>query len=124
MTGNSRSLDRLFRLLSNHRRRYVLYYLDETENAVVTATELTDYLVRREREWKNRDDRTEADLREEIRIDLHHDHLPRIADTGLIDYDFRSETIRDWDEPSIDCWTQANKAELDKLETLFTSSEA
>ena len=124
MTGNRPSLDRLFRLLANPRRRYTLYYLEETENAVVTVSELTDYLIYCEREWKQTDDRPEADHRDDIRISLHHNHLPRIASMGLIDYDARSKTIRDWEEPSINRWTQANRAELDQLETLFSAGES
>lgn len=124
MTANRPSLDRLFRVLSNHRRRYVLYYLEDAENAIVTVTDLTNYVVQREREWKQNDDQPETDHRDEIRIDLHHNHLPRISDMGLIDYDARSKTIRDWEEPSIDCWTQANRAELDQLELLFSTAES
>ncbi len=42
--------------------------------------------------------------REEVRIDLRHTHLPRLADAGAVDYDRRHGTIRFTDSPALEEW--------------------
>lgn len=118
------SLDRLLKLLAHRRRRYTLYYLDEVENTVVTLDELADRLVQWEREWDNREDEKTEVHRKNARVDLHHNQLPRLADTVLVDYDARTQTIRNWEEPSFVEWAQGDIDELPRLRALLTASEA
>jgi hypothetical protein len=35
-------------------------------------------------------------------VDLHHNHLPRLADAGVVDYDPRSKTIRTWGDDRVE----------------------
>lgn len=119
MNAPQPSLDTVFELLANQRRRYILYYLDEIETPVVRLDDLTDQLVEWERDWENRDTNDTADHWETVRIDLHHSQLPRLANANFIDYDARTETIRNWDDPAIDQWAQAAEAELQRLRILF-----
>lgn len=67
----------MIELLANSRRRYVLQYLlnNEHGNAEKIASEIAP--------------REEGDIRE-IQISLVHNHLPRLADHGLLEYDHRS----------------------------------
>lgn len=117
------SLAHLLELLANRRRRYALYYLDEVETTVVTLDELTDQLVEWEHEWDGYEDSMDTH-RESVRIALHHNHLPRLADAALIDYDDRTEIVRNWGEPSLIQWAQNDLDELPRLRALFTTSHA
>lgn len=123
MGANQQSLEQLLKLLANRRRRYVLYYLDEVETAVVTLDQLADQLVEWEREWDRYEGTTQTH-RECVRIALHHNHLPRLADANLIDYDARTETVRNWEEPSLVQWARNDLDELPRLRALFTASHA
>lgn len=121
MTDGERSLDRTFDLLANRRRRYVLYSLNETDGDVMALDELTEQVVTWERRWDGQGDRDRDDHREEVRVTLHHNHLPRLVDAGLIDYDARTETVRSWEEPSLKKWAENDIDELPHLRGLFTS---
>lgn len=123
MTDAEPSLDRIFDLLGGRRRRYVLYYLNETDADVVTLDDVTERVVKWERTWNGRDDRSRDEHRERTRVALHHNHLPRLADAGLVDYDPRSHTVRSWDEPSLEGWARDDADELPHLQELFTLSE-
>lgn len=122
MTDDRQSLDRIFGLLANQRRRYVLYALHEAETTDVTLDDIADQLVAWERQWDDRDDREKAAHRERICIALHQNHLPQLAEAGLIDYDTRSQTVRNWEEPSLKQWAKNNQNELQHLRAVFTTS--
>lgn len=79
--------DDFFDLLSNSRRQYVLSYLQKMNDDVVELPELVEWVLTQE---ANR----ASDQWDAIVIGLHHIHLPKLADCGLIDYDARSGTIR------------------------------
>ena len=82
------SLDAVFELLSGRRRRYVLYYLAVTDG------------------------------RKTVRIDLHHNHLPR-----LVENDARTETVRNWNRPAIFEWVRGEPQERRWLRALFGVDE-
>ena len=114
------SIDRLFALLANRRRRYVFYCLDRADaNAVVELDELVDQIVAWERNWDGETSESRSDHREDVRINLHHNHLPRIADTPLIDYDPRTETVRCWEHSGFEDWVADDHPERDHLEALL-----
>ena len=76
--GISPQLDATLELLSDQRRRYVLYYLREQGNPV-SVDELADRVTM----WEN-----EPSIdRSKIRADLHHSQLPRLDDAGVVDFD-------------------------------------
>ena len=77
----------LFDVLSNPYRRYVLSYLQGVDDHVVELSELVEWVLTQEA-----DGRTEQ--RDSVSIALHHVHLPKLAEYGLIEYDARSNTIR------------------------------
>lgn len=123
MDRNQDTIDRLFEVLTDQRRRYVLYYVNETEDAVVTMDELADQLCTWERDWDNRTAQPEGKHRENIRIDLHHVQLPQLADQGLIEYDTRSLTVRSCIEDSLLETVQQEEDECTRLEALFNNVE-
>lgn len=76
--GISPQLDATLDLLSNQRRRYVLYYLRE-QGGTVSVEELAEQLV----EWEN----DESADRNQILADLHHSQLPHLDDAGTVTFD-------------------------------------
>ncbi|GAA5049345.1 hypothetical protein ACFFQF_21070 [Haladaptatus pallidirubidus] len=77
------SLDALFEILDNQQRRYTLYLLSEMNGGSTAFSVLVDALS--------------DDLEiphERLQINLHHRHLPKIADYGLIEFDPQEEIIR------------------------------
>lgn len=66
------------RILANRHRRRILQYLDGGGSA--TVDELVDRLA------EDGSDPTSAEYRR-IEIELDHNHLPLMADTGTIEYD-------------------------------------
>jgi hypothetical protein len=69
----------VFKLLSNHRRRVAIRYLD-TQGGTTSVADLADYIALIEGEHtKERYTR--------ICVNLVHQHLPMMSDTGLIEYD-------------------------------------
>lgn len=78
--GISPALDAALELLSNSRRRYVLYHLREQGGAVTV-----DELAERVAEWEG--DTDEPTNRQRVRTDLHHSQLPRMDEMDVISFD-------------------------------------
>lgn len=84
------SPDAIFELLVDRRRRFVLHYLRMAENDVVQLDALIEWVAE---QLDERDDPSEA-RREQLETSLHHVHLPQLAESGVLDYDWRSRAIR------------------------------
>lgn len=86
------SQDEIFAILSNPRRRYVLYFLNQHGEAI----ELTD-LAEHVAAWEN--DTTVEELsskeRKRVYVSLYQTHVPKLADHGLIDYDPDTGMVRE-----------------------------
>jgi DNA-binding transcriptional ArsR family regulator len=79
--------DELFAVLSNADRRFVLSHLAQRETPPAL-----DHLAGALAEWSD-------DLsREDARIALHHVHLPKLEEAGLVTYDDTVELTDDADE--------------------------
>ncbi|WP_265112005.1 DUF7344 domain-containing protein [Halosolutus halophilus] len=99
------SLDLIFDMLSNRRRRQVLYDLNDRPDGVATIDELADTVAAREHGSGGTD--LDADEhRTQIRTELQHVHLPKLEDAGIIEHDRRSETVRYWTQPSLEEWLE------------------
>lgn len=117
----------MFELLANRRRRYLVYYLSEAESEEKEVFGIDDVATRIEeweREWDDAESPEAADRREAIRIGLHHNHLPRLSDAGLIDYDARTKTVRNWNTSSIERWVRDKSNELPHLRNLFDAGDS
>ncbi|ELY65795.1 hypothetical protein C490_13486 [Natronobacterium gregoryi SP2] len=110
--GSTPSLDCVFDLLSDRRRRYALYYLHERDDGVATIDELTNYVaalearVDSDSETGTESEGAEADRKQRIRTELQHVHLPKLEEVGVLEQDQRSETARYWTQPSIEEWLE------------------
>lgn len=111
-TTDLESLTVLFELLADRRRRYVLYYLQTASDDVVgfdaVVTQIANWETSLETEPTN-------DHREEIEIALHHNHLPKLEDHDIIDYDSESEMIRYPDELPKQTWLE--RARIEEFES-------
>jgi len=76
--------DTLFDLLSSPRRRFVLYYLHE-ENRTITLHDLADEVASWEYEKPIED--LNSQERKRVYVSLYQTHIPKLADSGIIDYD-------------------------------------
>ena len=82
--------DRIFDILSSPRRRYVLYFL-RTEPNPIQLTDLAEHVAA----WEN--DTTVEELstqqRKRVYVSLYQTHLPKLAESGLVNYDEESGDV-------------------------------
>lgn len=83
--------------LANPRRRDVLYHLSENDAATIDA--LAAEIAARETDVRPED--VSSDDREATMVDLHHTHLPKLADAGLVEFDRRSGAVAFRDPPEM-----------------------
>ncbi|PCR90997.1 DUF7344 domain-containing protein [Natrinema ejinorense] len=115
------SLDLVFDLLSNRRRRYVLYALADQSDGVATIERLTEAVIAFERtaadddvgaepnanpEFDGTHDSVSSDEQMAVRMELQHAHLPKLENAGILEHDRRSETVRYWGQPSVEEWLE------------------
>ncbi|MFO7833657.1 MAG: hypothetical protein R6V31_06285 [Halohasta sp.] len=83
--GNPLSQDELLTMLSNQRRRFAIHYLKQQSHAELTVTELAEQVAG----WENGKeiDQLTPNERKRVRSALRQFHLPKMADSGLINYD-------------------------------------
>ena len=103
--GADLSLDAVFELLSDRRRRYVLYALAGSTDEVVESSAVIEEVATLEVAIEG------AALTQErymdVAADLHHWHLPVLSDLGVIDRDERHGTIRYRRATSLETWVDA-----------------
>lgn len=100
-TDGRHSLDAVFEALRDRRQRYALYHLQEAE--ICGIDELTDRIAAWEQaEGSGEQEKAENEtLRTEINAALHHHHLPRLDESGLVEYDERTCTVRFREPPLV-----------------------
>ena len=89
-------IDEVFELLSNDCRRRVCLFLRRTGIEVATLDDLVEALASAESDEE----------RERLAINLHHRHLPKLDEAGIVDYDPRSNTARYWGQPTVEKWAE------------------
>lgn len=83
------NLETRFDLLSHPLRRHTIAILNDAES--LTRQQLTARLASVTAET----DTEQKQRRRRIRIALHHNHLPKLADAGVITYDDETVTATD-----------------------------
>lgn len=84
--SRSLSTDDILVILGHPLRREILRYCAEQSKRETDLDALTDHLVA-----ERGDDEAE---RERIALLLHHLHLPRLADDGIVEFDPKSGQVR------------------------------
>lgn len=85
------SSDEVFEILSNHRRRMVLYYLRQN-GEFLTVNELAEKIAATENEVPV--DELTSQQRKRVYVSLYQTHLPKMAQTNVIDYDEDEGVVR------------------------------
>ncbi len=107
VTEATPSLDLVFDILSNRRRRYALYCLYDRPDGVATIADITDHIVTLEtRESGLPTGMSSNEYRRNVRVELQHVHLPKLETAGVVETDQRSETLRYWTQPSVEEWLE------------------
>lgn len=83
-TANSLSLNTLFDLLSDHRRRAVLTQLTVHEHKQ-TVNDFAKEIAVQEQGEPITD--VSGETLTQIHLSLHHTHIPKLAETPLVEYD-------------------------------------
>jgi hypothetical protein len=83
--------DGVFELLSNHRRRMVLYYL-RTNGGSVGMQELATQIASMENEVPVEE--LTGQQRKRVYVSLYQTHLPKMAEMGTIEYDKDDGVVR------------------------------
>lgn len=83
--ADDRALNQAFDLLGDQRRRYVLKTLYTTPESGMSADDLADRVLVHDPGATDYD---------RVRIRLHHQTLPRLAEDGIIDFDPQTGSIR------------------------------
>lgn len=97
----SDQLDTVFSVLSDRRRRYILYYLSEISGKVAERSQLVETIRYCE---GTHSESAGVPAEKEVVIDLHHNQFPRLEDAGIIEYDRRQGTVRYTERPAIEEW--------------------
>lgn len=104
LTRDSRvtyQLDTVFELLRTPYRRYLLYYLYDVDDAVVSVEQAVEAVQRYEAAGAETDERSD---KESVRLSLLNVQLPKLASVGVIDHDSERGKIRFWGHEPIDEW--------------------
>jgi DNA-binding transcriptional ArsR family regulator len=88
---NGLSQDALFSLLSNPRRRFILQYLNRTEESIRLQELATEVAA-----WENETEPAELTDKQEKRlyVSLYQTHIPKLEEAGIVDYDGDTGEIR------------------------------
>lgn len=93
------SLDETLELLADRERRAILRHLTACSDDVTTCDDLADQLhaERARREESNPDEAA-------VESRLHHVHLPKLREAGLLEYDRRNKHVRYWGDSRVEDW--------------------
>ncbi|WP_435366041.1 DUF7344 domain-containing protein [Haloarchaeobius sp. DYHT-AS-18] len=84
------SLDVCLRLLANRHRRRIIHHLRHEASGATTVDELVDQLHSSGSTSKN----GPLQNRDALAIQLHHTHLPKLAEHGIVEFEHRTGAVR------------------------------
>jgi len=91
--GGYDPFDAAFSTLADEHRRDVLRYFSQSGATVASVDDLVDHAVERDGTPRERD---------HVRLAFRHATLPRLAESGVVEYDERSGTVRYRADPTIE----------------------
>ncbi|WP_449289205.1 DUF7344 domain-containing protein [Natrarchaeobius halalkaliphilus] len=83
-----------FELLADQHRRYFLHYFRVETTRTAETEEVCEFIVN-----GLPDSDTDKDS---LQIELRHQHLPRLTQCNIIEYDNRHETVRYYSDPVVE----------------------
>lgn len=99
------SVDTILSLLANTQRRELLHHLREASSETCAVDDCIAHILRREEAMTG-----ERPGHDHVAARLHHVHIPKLAEAGVIDYDARSQTIRYWGHERLEDWFEHIRA--------------
>jgi DNA-binding transcriptional ArsR family regulator len=96
-------VDDVFTALAAMRRREVVYELGQRPEGVATVDELVDRLLAREEDTLAE---PPVNHRERVTAALLHNHLPRLDELGVVEFDRRSGTVRFRGDAAVEEWIE------------------
>lgn len=111
--SHSAAVDSLFTALAHDRRRSILGVLkthhdDASNRGPLAVEDLAEAVGNRETEH-SKSNPSDEELTQ-ITLSLQHQHLPKLADTGLVTYDRAQQTVDYNGHPSLkDEWVEADR---------------
>jgi len=109
--GSSLSLDTVFELLANRRRRFILYSLTDAVDGMADLRSVIEDVATLEAALEKRAFTRQHLL--DVGTDLYEWHIPVLTDVGVIECDARHGTIRYWSQPLLETWLE--RARTDEL---------
>ncbi|WP_076432324.1 DUF7344 domain-containing protein [Haladaptatus litoreus] len=85
-------------LLRHKQRRAIIRYFNQKTTDYTSLDDLVEYIVSSD----SKRGATSVGHSKRITIGLLHNHLPRLADAGVLEYDQRSETVRYWGDSRLE----------------------
>lgn len=104
------SLDATLGLLANRERRLILDHLRDSTDSTATVGELVEHLL--ERKAQQTGERPGYD---HVMSTLHHVHVPKLVDSGVVEYDPRRQEIRYWGNERLERWHDRIREETPKF---------
>lgn len=83
--------EELLRVMADPHRRAVVEYFVARPTTDATLSALVEYVHSTE---ASRDGQTTESQRREIAIGLHHNHLPKLEDQGVLSYELEERRVR------------------------------
>jgi hypothetical protein len=84
-------LDTVFEIIRNRRRRLVLQCLDESEDETFNLSDLSEHIAAIENDTT--EEALSAQQRKRVYVGLYQCHLPKMAASGVIEFDKNRGTI-------------------------------
>lgn len=85
-------------ILAHRHRRFLLSHLNGQDGALTVEGLATDLLA-----WERRQTDGDATDTEHhaLCVQLHHEHLPRLDDAGVLSYDWEQQLVTEWRHPNL-----------------------
>ena len=124
-TPDKLTLDEIFEILMNERRREVIAYLRSDADHSATLDELAEYIAAKENDIEI--PQLSSAQRKRVYIGLYQCHLPKMDEYGVIDFEKNRGTIELTDtitqlEPYIELHGQQDNAQLPHFELGVTTA--
>ncbi|WP_415381591.1 ArsR family transcriptional regulator [Halosimplex sp. TS25] len=97
----SLSVDAVLSLLADHQRRDLLRHLIDSNEQTASLDECVRHLLQREQTRFG-----ECPGHEQIETALHHIHMPKLEEAGILEYDSRSRQYRYRGHDQLEAWLE------------------
>lgn len=95
--SQSKQIDKLLHALADPHCRSTLLYLQNSSDSVVSVQDLANEISN-----ENEISKEDHGGTTQLSIKLHHSTLPRLADTGVLEYDPTNHTVRYHGHPKLE----------------------